>query len=117
MVITCTTNSDHKVFKDPLPTYEQGDSSRSKEGAKINYTYFNNDNVIHMIEPTRSKSCNVIIIKDNHDKSKSANVLTQDQGNMTFKRVASFSTDQPASSNEQTSSKELANSMTKPSSS
>lgn len=25
-----TTNVDHKAFKDPLPIYEQGDSSKSK---------------------------------------------------------------------------------------
>lgn len=45
-------NYDHKAFKEPLPKYDKGEASTSKkdEGAKINYTYTNNSNVINMIE-------------------------------------------------------------------
>lgn len=43
------TNADHKAFKDPLPTYEQGDSSKTKGGAKVNYAYASQDNIINMI--------------------------------------------------------------------
>lgn len=59
-----TTNADHKAFKEPLPSYEQGGSSKSKGDAKVNYAYMNDDNVINMIESISPEKCNVIIVKN-----------------------------------------------------
>ena len=42
-------NSDHQPFKEPFPPYDKGESSKSKNNAKINYTYTNDDNVINMV--------------------------------------------------------------------
>ena len=48
-------NVDHKAFKQPLPKYEKGESSKAaakkNHDAKINYTYANTDNLIAMLEP------------------------------------------------------------------
>ena len=48
-------NSDHKAFKQPLPEYEKGESSKAaakkNHDAKISYAYANTDNVIGMLEP------------------------------------------------------------------
>lgn len=87
-----TTNVDHKAFKDPLPSYEQGDSSKSKRGAKVNYTYTNNDNVINMIESSQYAYCNVILIKDKQNKTQ-----THAQKKVTLKRASSSTLDQTTS--------------------
>lgn len=45
---------DHKAFKQPLPEYEKGKFSKihkNNHHAKINYTYTNTNNFIHMIVP------------------------------------------------------------------
>lgn len=88
------TNVDHKAFKDPLPSYEQGDSSKSKEVAKVNYTYANNENVINMIESSQPEYCNVIIVKDKQNKMQIANVVTHSQKKVTLKGAISCSLDQ-----------------------
>lgn len=47
-------NSNHKDFKQPLPEYEKGETSKAnKKGndTKVSYAYTNTDNVINMIEP------------------------------------------------------------------
>ena len=44
-------NADHKDFKEPFPTYDKGESSKTQTHHKVNYTYSNDDNVINMIEP------------------------------------------------------------------
>lgn len=97
------TNSNKKTFKDPLPTYEQGDSSKSKGGAKINYTYTNNDNIINMLESSQSKYCNVIIVKEDKTKLREVNIVTHAQGKVIVKGVGSSSFDQISSSNPSTS--------------
>ena len=48
-------NADHKAFKQPLPKYERGESSKAatkkNHDAKISYAYTDTDNVIGMLEP------------------------------------------------------------------
>lgn len=45
-------NKDHMVFTKPPHEYEKGETSKKKnEDAKINYTYTDNDNVTHMLQP------------------------------------------------------------------
>lgn len=45
------TNAGHKVFKEPLPKYDKGETSKPKDGkAAINYTYMSAENVINMLE-------------------------------------------------------------------
>lgn len=77
-------NVDHKAFKDPLPTYEQGDSSKSKGGARVNYTYTNNDNVMNMIESSQAKYCNVIIVPDHKNQAQAANAMIHAQRKITL---------------------------------
>lgn len=100
------TNVDHKAFKDPLPTYEQGDSSKSKGRAKFICTYANNDNMINMIESSQSEYCNVIIVKDKQHKTQTANVVTRTQKKVTLKGASSSTPNKttpnlPTSSNRQ----------------
>lgn len=64
--------NDHKAFQTPLPSYEKGESSKSN---KINYTYIDDDNVIHMIEPCE-RSINMITLKGVKNKIESSNVVT-----------------------------------------
>lgn len=92
-----TTNADHKAFKDPLPIYEQGDSSKSKGGSKVNYTYTNNDNMINMVESSQPEYCNVIIIKDKQNESQTANVVTRTQNKITLQGASSSNPAQTAS--------------------
>ena len=42
-------NSYHKAFKELFPKYEKWEGSKSKNNAKVNYMYSNDDNVIHMV--------------------------------------------------------------------
>lgn len=84
-----TTNSNHKYFKDPFPTYDQEDSSKSKGGAKVNYTCTNEDHMINILEPSQSKHCNVIIVKEDQNKLRTTNVITHAQGKVTLKGVGS----------------------------
>ena len=56
-------NADHKAFKEPFPTYDKGESSKSKPYHKVNYTYSNDDNVINMVEPVGVEYCDVITVK------------------------------------------------------
>lgn len=102
-----TTNANHKAFKYPLSNYEKGDSSKPKGGAKVNYTYINDDNVINMVESSQSKQCNVIIMKEEQDKSRLTNVVTHAQGKVVFKGVDSSSLEKPSSSGIPTSSHNL----------
>ena len=48
-------NVDHKAFKQPLPEYEKGESSKvaakKNHDTKISYAYTNTDNVIGMFKP------------------------------------------------------------------
>ena len=47
-------NADHKAFKQPLPKYEKGESSKvatkKNHDAKISYAYVDTNNVIGMLE-------------------------------------------------------------------
>ena len=63
-------NIDHKAFKEPFPSYDKGESSKSKPNNKVNYTYSNNDNVINMVEPIDVEYCDFIIIKGRKDNAK-----------------------------------------------
>ena len=56
-------NSDHKAFKEPFPTYDKGESSKSKPHQKVNYTYSNDDNVINMVQLLGMQYCDVITVK------------------------------------------------------
>lgn len=43
------TNVDHKAFKEPLPKYDKGETSKPKDcKVAINYTYTSIENVINM---------------------------------------------------------------------
>ena len=49
-----TKNVDHKAFKQPLPKYDKGETSKANKknhNAKISYAYADIDNVIGMLEP------------------------------------------------------------------
>lgn len=84
------TNANHKAFKDPLPIYEQGDSSKTKGGAKANYTYVSQDNIINMIEPSHSEYCNVIIVQDKPNESRYERALTHSQKKVTLQGASFF---------------------------
>ena len=50
-------NSDHKAFKQPLPEYKKGETSKAAKknhDAKIIYAYTDIDNVIGMLDPIES---------------------------------------------------------------
>lgn len=45
------SNANHMAFKEPLPKYDKGESSKPKNGkVEINYTYMNAENVVNMLE-------------------------------------------------------------------
>ena len=47
-------NANHKAFKQPLPKYEKGETSKAAKknhDAKISYSYANKDKIIDMLEP------------------------------------------------------------------
>ena len=55
-VVSHANNDDHQAYKDPLPKYEKGESSKNGK-PQINYSYSNQnygysnaDNVINMVE-------------------------------------------------------------------
>lgn len=63
-------NKDHTNFKKPLPKCEKGEIFKKNNGdAKVKYTYIDNENLIHMLEPI-DKSIHVIRPRDNkHDSN------------------------------------------------
>ncbi len=63
-------NSDHKVFKEPFPAYEKGETSKPEPYNKVNYMYSNDENVIHMVEPIDFEYCDIITIKGKQDNDK-----------------------------------------------
>lgn len=67
------TNVDHKAFKEPLPKYEKGETSKPKDGkAAINYTYTATENVINMLEVVE-ESVNMTWNKDPYGYDSYAN--------------------------------------------
>ena len=49
-----TKNVDHKAFKQPLPEYDQSETSKANKKncvANISYAYADANNVIGMLEP------------------------------------------------------------------
>lgn len=82
------TNNDHKAFQTPLPSYEKGEISKSN---KINYTYTDDDNVIHMVEPCKP-SINVITLRGFQRKTESSNVVTRNQAKLTLKGTSTSNT-------------------------
>ena len=55
-------NSDHKAFKEPFPSYEKEENKKQKTHNKINYTYSNDDEIVHMVEPVDFEYCDIITI-------------------------------------------------------
>ena len=63
-------NMNHKDFKEPFPSYEKGENSKSKPNNKVNYTYSNEDNIINTVEPIDVEYYDVITIKGKQDNAK-----------------------------------------------